>query len=99
MNQSNQKPSAPLFDVGRIVATPGALEAMEEHGIQSLSLLQRHRHGDWGTLPAEDAKLNDQAVHNGSRILSSYTLSGTQHIWIITEVDRSITTFLLPEEY
>jgi hypothetical protein len=30
--------------------------------------------------------------------MSNYPL-GIEHIWIITEADRSATTLLLPEEY
>jgi len=37
-------------------------------------------------------------VKNDFRILSAYnTPSG--RLWVITEADRSVTTFLLPEEY
>jgi hypothetical protein len=35
----------------------------------------------------------------GFRILSAYTTSAGDTIWILTEADRSATTLLLPEEY
>ena len=35
----------------------------------------------------------------GFRILSAYMLKTGVKIWIITEADRSVTTFLLPDEY
>lgn len=36
----------------------------------------------------------------GFRILSAYTLPRTKvKLWVIIEADRSLTTFLLPEEY
>lgn len=88
-----------LFAPGRIVATPGAMEAMEENNILSLDLLSRHLCGDWGVVPREDAQANLDALKYGSRILSSYKLNDGARIWIITEADRSATTFLLPEEY
>lgn len=88
-----------LFEPGRVVATPGALEAMEKNAILSLDLLSRHLCGDWGVVPREDAKANRDALKYGSRILSSYTLTDGARIWLITEADRSATTFLLPEEY
>ena len=50
---------------------------------------------------------NDEAVSEGLRILSAYAIDpakpakgyGENCLWIITEADRSATTFLLPSEY
>lgn len=89
----------PKFSPGQIVATPGALTAMEEHQCSPLTLLARHLSGDWGAVPIEDAQLNDQALQSDGRVLSSYPLGGNTRIWVVTEWDRSVTTFLLPEEY
>jgi len=96
---SNEK--QPLFALGQTVATPGALEALrEEGGLIGVRLLFRHTTGDWGDLDHEDRALNDAAVRDGERILSVYELPRThRRLWIITEADRSVTTFLLPEEY
>ncbi len=91
--------ACPKFSPGQIVATPGALAAMEEHNCQPLTLLARHLAGDWGVLPAEDAQLNDEALKSDGRLLSSYPLGGDTRTWVITEWDRSVTTFLLPSEY
>jgi hypothetical protein len=89
----------PLFTLGQVVATPGAIEAMEKAGQSSAKLLRRHVSGDWGDVPPEDAKENELSVKKGYRILSSYKLSTGVKIWTITEADRSATTFLLPSEY
>ncbi|MEO7129052.1 MAG: type I restriction endonuclease subunit M [Rhodoferax sp.] len=98
----------PLFDLGQIVATPGALATLKQYGIDPLHLLTRHVTGDWGDVDAMDAVQNDRSVERGLRILSSYRLaplatlrtgSAPPVVWIITEADRSATTFLLPEEY
>ena len=62
------------------------------------ALLARHRSGDWGDIPAEDAAMNDQALINDTRLMSVYVLLGFK-VWIITEADRSVTTVLLPEDY
>ena len=91
--------ACPKFSPGQIVATPGALAAMEEHQCQPLTLLARHLAGDWGVLPAEDAQLNDDALKSDGRLLSSYPLGGDTRIWVITEWERSVTTFLKPDEY
>lgn len=92
--------AAPLFALGQIVSTPGALDALQEAGINGLELLRRHVIGDWGDLSEDDKRENDLSVKEGFRILSAYLLPRTGvKLWIITEADRSATTFLLPSEY
>lgn len=88
-----------LFPLGRLLASPGALEAMERAHENPVHLLARHATGDWGELDAEDRAANDRALETGNRILSAYTLAGGDVIWIITEADRSATTLLLPRDY
>lgn len=92
-------PIAPLFSLGEVVSTTGALEAMRAANVSPLALLHRHLRGDWGNLDKHDKQLNDQAVNDGSRIFSAYDITPTAKIWLITEADRSTTTFLLPSEY
>jgi hypothetical protein len=87
------------FALGRIVATPGALAALERSGDNVGVLLKRHVTGDWGELDEHDRTENEHSVEQGFRILSAYTLSGGVRLWIITESDRSLTTLLLPSEY
>jgi hypothetical protein len=87
------------FLLGQLVATPGALHALEEAGQSPLEFLSRHQSGDWGELTEEDKKENEFSVLNDLRILSAYTLATSVKIWLITEADRSATTILLPEEY
>jgi hypothetical protein len=90
---------AALFPLGRIVATPGAIDLIRSAGEDLLpALLERHRTGDWGDVPEEDARENEVAVRYGFRVLSSYRVAG-ERLWVITEADRSATTLLLPSEY
>lgn len=89
----------PRFALGQIVATPGALKSIQEAGQDPLELLRRHVCGDWGEVPEEDKEENELSVREGFRILSAYTLASGVKVWLITEADRSATTFLLPEEY
>jgi hypothetical protein len=89
----------PLFALGQVVATPGALAAMTELDFSPLDLIHRHVTGDWGDLGTEDQQQNLLAIRSGLRILSSYKLSPSTKIWIITEADRSSTTLLLSNEY
>jgi hypothetical protein len=89
----------PLFPLGQMVATPGALDALHEAGETPRSYLARHQAGDWGELDPADVKENELSLKQGFRLLSAYVLSNGAKIWIITEADRSATTILLPEEY
>ena len=94
-----------LFEFGQIVSTPGALAAVTPEYL--IQCLRRHITGDWGCCCDEDKATNDEAVTAGLRILSAYPLDpakpckgwGDNTLWIITEADRSVTTFLLPSEY
>lgn len=85
--------------LGQIVATPGALAALEESGEQPSEFLSRHACGNWGDLCEEDRRENEFSLAHGFRVLSSYKLRNGEVIWIITEADRSSTTILLPSEY
>jgi hypothetical protein len=89
----------PLFPLGQIVATPGALEALTDARQSPVEFLARHARGDWGEVCAEDKALNDEAVKDGSRILSAYRTKVGVKLWVITEADRSSTCLLLPDEY
>jgi hypothetical protein len=89
----------PLFDLGQLVATPGALTALEKAGQNAMEFLSRHVTGDWGNIPEEDHKENQYSLEHGLRLLSSYRTNADQIVWVITEGSRSHTTLLLPDEY
>ena len=92
------------FPLGRLAATPGALEALEASGQTPDFFLAKHLAGDWGEVGAEDWRANDEALLHGDRLLSAYrTLKGVK-LWVITEAAdddglRAATTILLPQEY
>jgi len=87
------------FPLGHVIATPGALAAMERTNAQPLTFLVRHQAGEWGDLDSADIAENEYSPTRELRLLSAYTLSDGTRIWIITEADRSSTCILLPEEY
>ena len=87
------------FRLGRTLATPGALTAIELSGDALGDLLKRHQGGDWGQNCPEDAQMNEEALRTGGRIFSVYILRAGTSLWIITEADRAATTALLPEDY
>src|SRR5689334_13359485 len=73
------------FRLGRVLATPGALEALANTGQVVSEFLNRHVCGDWGNLSEEDRQANEQSLRDGTRLLSSYRLNDGTKIWIITE--------------
>jgi len=87
------------FPLGRIVATPGALAALQAAGQNPHEFLARHTQGDWGDVPEEDRQENELSLREGFRLLSAYHTRLGEKIWIISEADRSATTLLLPSEY
>lgn len=105
--------NAPRFALGQLVATPDALELLEQTGFSALALVSRHVHGDDGDCCAEDKATNEFSIQQGMRVMSVYRLvdaerllqtpqekrSSLPTVWIITEADRSVTTLLLPEDY
>ena len=95
--QQNSKQAA--FELGQIVATPGALAALKKARQQAGEFLTRHVTREWGDLPDEDRKENEYSLEHGFRLLSAYKTNAGDRLWIITEADRSVTTLLLPEEY
>lgn len=95
----------PRFELGRIVATSGAMEACPAVHLQRC--LARHVTGDWGHVGVQDALQNEAALSEGWRVFSAYVIDPSKpcktfsenRLWIITEADRTVTTLLLPEEY
>lgn len=101
--------ATPLFELGQVVATPGALELVTNPA-EFIPFIRRHHCGDWIDTGADaeggemsDAELNDMAILDGSRIFTVAKLP-TGKIWIITEAKgddgrRASTCILTPEEY
>ena len=92
------------FTLGQIVATPGALEALQRNHTTAFDFLRRHASGDWGVLDAEDKQANEDALTSGARLMSAYILPDETKVWVITEAEddsgnRLATTLLLPDEY
>ena len=98
-----EKPS-PLFKLGKVVATPGALAFLENAVVDLRRLLARHERGDWGDVSEGDKIANNEALKDGSRIFSAYKIKNEEKVWIITEATgddgkRASTCALLPDEY
>ncbi|WP_333995218.1 hypothetical protein [Burkholderia orbicola] len=89
-----------LFPLGRVLAAPGAIDLLDRTGTNADELLRCHLRGDWGVVCAADARSNDLAVMNRTRLLSAYELGDSrERVWIVTEADRRATIIMLPSEY
>jgi len=93
------------LELGQIVVTKALWEHLVNLYTEELEimkhlagLLNRHKTGDWGEVDPGDAQSNRDAVQEGERVMSVYTLNDTR-VWVITEWDRSVTTVMLPEDY
>ena len=104
----SRRSSGPLFHLGRIVATPGALALLRRHGQAPETFLSRHVCGDWGDVHREDALANNAALGDDTRILSAYWVQGpgqpsAEKLWLITDAGHragtAVTTLLCPSEY
>lgn len=93
-----------LFKLGKLAATPGALDEIERYGFTPFDFVGRHIAGDWSHQCRSDALENAASAAKGYRVFSSYYLTDDRgedapRVWVITEHDRSVTTLLLPSEY
>jgi hypothetical protein len=88
-----------MFNLGQVVATPGALNALHRSSQSPGDFLTKHVRGEWGELDGHDTEANWTALREGGRILSSYKTRLGDALWVITEADRSSTCILLPSEY
>jgi len=94
----------PKFNLGQVVATPGAIETLSKAKMIPQQIITRHVHGDWGDMSECDKSLNEEALIDGSRIMSAYDLPTGEKVWAITEAaddegKRICTTILRPDEY
>ncbi len=95
-----------VFNTGQIVATRGVYDLACQNPDFARFIqksLNRHVKGDWGDVDDEDKQTNDQALKQGTRLLSAYNddrfpKCGVATVWIITEADRSATTIHIPDE-
>lgn len=90
--------SKELFNLGQVVITPAAQDALAAENMTPFGLLERHVTGDQGITPEDDQQRNLDAIKEGDRVFTAYKV-GSGKVWIITEADRSATTILLPSDY
>lgn len=88
----------PKFSLGRVFITEDAESVLSivDVGI----FLQWHENSHWGDVHENDRRANEEALHhNRGKLTSVYHSRDGIKFWIVTELDRSVTTVLLPEDY
>ena len=98
-SNTNQRPTFARLQLGQTYITPGAEEALMIAGQTGIEFLRRHMSGDFGDVSDEDLRENEFSLQEGFRVLSAYSTSKGEKLWIITEADRTSTTIILPSEY
>lgn len=79
----------PLFPLGQVVATRGALDLLKQTQTEPDKLLALHVTGDWGDCDPEDVQTNVEALKHGARLMSVYRLplgTGRRHDQPIREL-------------
>ena len=69
------------FDLGQLLITPGALDALTRNGTDEGPYLLRHQSGDWGDLSEIDKRENDFSLLERFRLMSAYHLNDQTKIW------------------
>jgi hypothetical protein len=85
--------------LGRVVATPGALKALEEANQNAFEFLDATRLEIGASCVKKTKTRMNFRFGTISESSSPYRTQNDVRIWIITEADRSATTLLVPHEY
>ncbi|MFL9883223.1 hypothetical protein PQR66_09315 [Paraburkholderia agricolaris] len=87
-----------LFKPGALVFSTGVSQLMTEGRLDPLFYFQRHARGDWGDVPNDQRKQNNDAMGSGGAIQSAYIVHRDLRLVILTRADRSETRITLPDE-
>lgn len=88
----------PHFEMGLIVATGCAALALARARTQPEALLRRHGSADFGEVDAAEWQANLDAIENGGRVRSSYTLSSGDRLHVITQIGVTTSIICAGEE-
>lgn len=88
------------YELGKIFITKGISRVLEDNQFahEVYKAFCNYKHCEWGEIPEDDIKANEDAIEYGLRIIGCYKTSKGD-IYIITEADRSCTTILFCDEY
>jgi len=78
------------FDLGQVIITPTAADALAAAGQTADAILARHQAGDWGDVGQQERTVNEQGLAEGLNLVSVYA-AGNQRISVVTKGDRLLT--------
>ena len=70
----------PLFPLGKLVATPGALAALQKAGQSAAEFLSLHVRGQCRDISEGDRRENEYSLQHGFRLLSSYRTNANDNL-------------------
>lgn len=88
---------APLFQLGVVVATAEAALALAKSRTQPEELLEQHGSGIFGEVGPEQWRANFDAIQNGGRIVSTFSVVSGDRLLVVTEANRASTTIMLED--
>jgi len=77
----------------------GVIDLALQGRLDVLRFFERHLHGDWGNVPLVLGVMNEVGLQTKDRLFSAFAVDPTLTLWIVTRLDRRVTTLLLPTEY
>ena len=80
-----------MFQLGEVIVTPRASQALAESDQSLDELLARHRSGDWGDVSAAERRLNDEGVAKRFNLVSNYRTRCGDRLTVVTRADRGST--------
>jgi hypothetical protein len=84
------------FAVGTIVATTGAIAALQEGPESFTVFLLKHAARGNGRIAAPT---DESAIERAHAVVSKFTLMNGIELFVMTEAERDFTTVLLADEY
>lgn len=80
-----------MFQLGEVIVTPRAMQALAESALSLEDLLARHQSGDWGDISAAERRLNDEGVAQRFNLVSTYRTRHGDRLTVVTRADRGST--------
>lgn len=79
------------FDVGEIIVTPAASEALSANGQTLDGLLARHMACDWGDVSPQVRAVNERGLLEQFNLQSSYSMPDGRRLVVVTNHERTAT--------
>lgn len=79
------------FELGEVVVTPAASQALDDHGHLVDDLLTRHQNGDWGDVSDQARLINERGLNENFNVQSTYVLATGLKLVVVTNGPRTLT--------